>query len=355
MVNIRTAPGAGSDIRDEDHSLAQLVQQGKLLPVISGEALEDLAFGRGAHAEIVSAYAAHISYPMGDRNELSKLVKYQGLYQEWKDRRLKEDYLDAIAGYLYQREKVRHGDAETEQMQEAAAEASGLTVSKFAGRLGYPSLEQGRDDPLLILAELKLPIYLTTSPYTFMETALQRAGRKPRTEFCRWHPGLDNVPSGLLSAGQREGDMRCDHNEPGAPYLPCSHKPLVYHLFGVDEYPDSLVLTEDDHLDFLMTVSQGRGKNRGVDPLHDIVKGALQSSALLLLGFSLPAWAFRSLYRGLIKPAPEAKLYERYCCLQLEPNEEQKRYLEDYLRKDAHFDEIYWQEVEAFCRRELRS
>jgi hypothetical protein len=128
---------------------------------------------------------------------------------------------------------------------------------------------------------------------------------------------------------------------------------LVYHLFGMDRYADSLILTEDDHLDFLMTVAQGRGKDRGVDPIHDVVKGALQSSALLLLGFSLASWAFRSLYRGLIKPAPEARMYDRYCCLQLEPNEQERRYLEDYLRKEARFDRIYWQEVAAFCRCEL--
>jgi hypothetical protein len=84
------------------------------------------------------------------------------------------------------------------------------------------------------------------------------------------------------------------------------------------------------------------------------MKGALQSSALLLLGFSLATWTFRSLYRGLIKPAPEANLYERYCCLQLEPNEQEKRFLEDYLRKEARFDKIYWQDVEAFCQGELQ-
>ncbi len=118
--------------------------------------------------------------------------------------------------------------------------------------------------------------------------------------------------------------------------------------------PDSLILTEDDHLDFLMAVSQGRGKDQGVDPVHDVVKGALQSSALLLLGFSLATWAFRALYRGLIKPMPTATLYERFCCVQLAPSEQEKLYLEDYLRKDARFDRVYWEKMESFCQRELR-
>ena len=76
-------------------------------------------------------------------------------------------------------------------------------------------------------------------------------------------------------------------------------------------------------------------------------RARLQSSALLLLGFSLATWAFRALYRGLIKPMPTATLYERYCCVQLVPSEQEKLYLEDYLRKDARFDKVYWEEDRA--------
>ena len=337
MVTIRTAPGADPGVRAEDHSLAQLIQRGSLLPVIAGEALEDLVFG--GHDRLVAGYAAHVGYPMPDPGKLHKVAKYQSLTTGWKDRKLKEDYLDQVASYLL--EVARQAGADAERLEEALSEASNLTVSQFAGRLGYPSLDSGTDDPLLILANLPLPIYLTTSPYTFLEEALRRAGKDPKIELCRWHSGLDNVTSVFAAAGQ------------ASIYQPSRHEPLVYHLFGLDAYPDSLVLTEDDHLDFLMAVSQGRGKDQGVDPVHDVVKGALQSSALLLLGFSLATWAFRALYRGLIKPMPAATLYERYCCVQLVPSEQEKLYLEDYLRKDARFDKVYWEGIEPFCRREL--
>jgi hypothetical protein len=338
MVNIRTAPGAGSDIRDEEHSLAQLIQRGNLLPVIAGEALEDLVFG--GHDRLVASYAVHVRYPMPDPGKLHKVAKYQSLTTGWKDRKLKEDYLDQVARYLL--EVAKQGGADAERLDEALAEASDLTVSQFARRLGYPRLDRGTNDPLLILANLPLPIYLTTSPYTFIEEALRRAGKEPKSELCRWHSGLDSVPSVFAAAVQT------------AIYQPSRQEPLVYHLFGLDAYPDSLVLTEDDHLDFLTAVSQGRGKDQGVDPVHDVVKGALQSSALLLLGFSLATWAFRALYRGLIKPMPTATLYERFCCVQLAPSEQEKLYLEDYLRKDARFDRVYWEKMESFCQRELR-
>lgn len=338
MVNIKTASGPAQGRRGQDQSLAQLIQRGSLLPVIAGETLEDLVLN--GHDRLVASYAIHVGYPMSDPGKLHKVTKYQSLSTGWKDRQLKQDYLDQVATHLL--ELAKAAGMAAEQLEEAVAQASSLTVSQFADHLGYPQLDRETEDPLLILANLPLPIYLTTSPYTFFEAALRRAGREPKSELCRWHPGLDNVPSVFAAAGQ------------GSIYRPSQREPLVYHLFGLDAYPDSLVLTEDDHLDFLMAVSQGRGKDQGVDPMHDVVKGALQSSALLLLGFSLATWAFRALYRGLIKPMPEASRYERYCCIQLAPSEEEKKYLDDYLRKDARFDKIYWEKIESFCQRELR-
>jgi hypothetical protein len=111
------------------------------------------------------------------------------------------------------------------------------------------------------------------------------------------------------------------------------------------------VLTEDDYLDFLMAVAQGRGKD--LDPIHSEVKSALQSKALLLMGFSLSSWSFRVMYRGLIKPMPGASLYQRYCCLQLVPNLDEKRYYESYLTQEANFDRVFWKDIEVFCREDL--
>ena len=349
MVNIRSAPGKAAGARAGDQGLSQLIQRGSLLPIISGEALEELVLD--GHDPIVASYAGRVGYPLPDANELHKVAKYQSLTSGWKDHQLKQDYLDLVAEHVYR--LASQGGGKAGLLEDAMAEAGNLTVSQFAGRLGYPALDRGHEDPLLILADLPLPIYLTTSPFTFIEQALGRAGKAPRSELCRWHSGLDNIPSVFAGTGLAENEAECEHNRRGSVYRPCKHKPLVYHLYGLDAHPDSLLLTEDDYLTFLMATSQGRGKDLGVDPIHDVVKGALQSSALLLLGFGLSTWSFRALYWGLIKPSPDAKLYERYCCVQLIPSEQEKLYLESYLRQDAHFDKVYWEPIATFCRREL--
>ena len=63
--------------------------------------------------------------------------------------------------------------------------------------------------------------------------------------------------------------------------------------------PDSLALTEDDHLELLVSLAQNRGKE-GADRLPAVVRGALFDN-VLLLGFTLGSWAFRVLYYGLIR------------------------------------------------------
>ena len=349
MVKIKST--TGSIAQAESYSLNKLIRQGSLLPMISAEVLNDLVLG--GNGAIVAAYAKEVGYPLPDTTALHKVAKYQSLTQGWKDQKLKQDYLDQVAGYVL--EKARNNGTSPDEIEELLAQAEGLTTSVFARRLHYPPLLKDADDPLQILSNLGLPIYVTTSPFTFIQMALANSGKYPRSEMCRWHTGLDKAPSVFNTAGWSDNEPDCEHNKRDGVYTPCSHKPLVFHLYGIDEYPDSLVLTEDDYLTFLMAVSQGRGKDQGVDPVHDVVKGALQSSALLLVGFSLASWSFRALFWGLMKMMPEAKRYERYCCLQLIPSVQEKQYLESYLRQDARFDEVYWEDdVSGFIRRVLK-
>jgi hypothetical protein len=335
MVTVKRSVEQEQTCLGQDQSLVQLISSGNLLPIISGEALEDIVMM--GHDALVDRYAKAIGYPLQDRGELHKMAKYRSLNKGYKDQILKTEYLDIVATYLS--ELAESSGTPRNKIDEAITQAAGLKVSDFARLLGFPRLGGGGTNPLEILANLPLPIFITTTPYTFIEEALRNAQKTPETEFCRWHSGLDNIASVFASFG----------NAPD--YQPTDKRPLVYHLYGLDQYEDSLVLTEDDYLDFLMAVSQGRGKD--VDPVHSVVKFALESKALLLMGFSLSSWSFRALYRGLIKPMPGVCRYPGYCCLQLVPSEHEKRYYESYLHQQERFDKVYWKDIETFCRENL--
>ena len=88
-----------------------------------------------------------------------------------------------------------------------------------------------------VLASLNLPLYLTTNFDSFMTEALAARGRQPTRELCRWNERLDGLPSIF---------------EEQPDYVPTPEEPLVYHFFGTDGKPDSLVLTEDNYLDLLV-------------------------------------------------------------------------------------------------------
>src|SRR5919112_4599960 len=48
-------------------------------------------------------------------------------------------------------------------------------------------LEEHRNTPYAVLADLNLPVYITTNYDHFMETALKSKGKDPVSEFCRWN------------------------------------------------------------------------------------------------------------------------------------------------------------------------
>jgi hypothetical protein len=194
--------------------------------------------------------------------------------------------------------------------------------------------------PLRILAELPLPIYLTTNYDNFMLKALESVSppKTPRRELCRWnsHPSVRRWPSVW---DQDKG------------YRPTPHTPVVYHLHGLDELPQSLVLTEDDYLDYLVTIADQRE-----DLLPAFVQEALTGSSLLFLGYKLADVTFQVIFRGLVS-AMESELRMVSVSVQLQPDvpaemrENVQNYLDQYYGKEKV--RVYWGAAENFAQ-ELR-
>jgi hypothetical protein len=119
---------------------------------------------------------------------------------------------------------------------------------------------------------------------------------------------------------------------------------------GLDRYIDSLVLTEDDFLEYLGNICQGQG-NQAADFIPALVRKTF-SDDLIVLGFTLDSWAFRVLYAGLIKRSGKAE--ERgVCTVQMPAHSDEHALLEAYVQREAKF-EVFWGSLVEYAQRELR-
>jgi hypothetical protein len=180
------------------------------------------------------------------------------------------------------------------------------------------------DEPHAVMARLPIPVYLTTNYVDYMAEALRQVYRNPRVDFCRWTstPAVKNHPSQLVRA-----------------FVPSATEPVVYHLHGHLDVPQSLVLTETDYVSFLVEIARRR-----VLP-HQIEK-ALANASLIFVGYGFRDWDFRVIFRGLV--AAQEAVRELGVTVQLETDDEPSRmYLEKY------FDEldlrVYWGTAREFA------
>ena len=305
------------------------VKAGRAVPLLSDPLIFDLVLG--GHAAFAKGYAEHIAYTGPRHDDVVFMAKFYKHHQKLRDQDLKSDYLNYVKNHLYFAAEAAGASADT--LAEAEAQVDDVSASDFAHLLGYPQFSAGRDDPLLVMANLPIRTVLTTSPFTFIEDAFRTAGKTPRTEVCRWFEGLDTI------------DSEIDDD-----YKPSAQEPLIYHLHGIDRYPDSLVLTEDDYLEFLVNVSRGKGNDR-TDTLHALVRKSL-SDDLILLGYSLAAWSFHVVYAGMIR-LNSNRDDRGVCILQLVDNQAERDYLQDYVEREARF-EVFWGDVYAYAQELLK-
>jgi len=81
-----------------------------------------------------------------------------------------------------------------------------------------------------------------------------------------------------------------------ADYKATPSNPLVYHLVGEIDHPSSMVLTEQDYIDFVIFLN----KNDVRKILPSAVRLALASNSILAIGYVLEDVNFCTIFRSIV-------------------------------------------------------
>ena len=337
--------------------LSRRIDAGQVIPIISNSVLSDQIFdidgdqilgispeennpqGWSIGEQLADAWAEEVGFPLPEQHWLPRVALFDRVVNSSDDRAANTRYLRWLKdSLLYLAEDDM--DVDPDRLQELREEIEQISFADTAVELGYPKAVQGFNDPLAHLAKLKLPIYITTSYFDFMERAIRADNREPRTQVCFW---ADEPVTYIDEAHRMDPE-----------FTPTPENPLVYHLFGLEAYPESMVLNEDDYLDFLAAISKDANQKKQILPRY--LRKALTQSSLILLGYRLRDWDFRIMFRGLINSTP-AGLRMFNLAIQLDPERDQGQVvtaeqIRDYLEKyfdDANFV-VQWDTSQDFVK-----
>lgn len=296
-------------------ALIRSAQRGQATPIL-GPAISEAIFG--AWRDVAQEWADKYHFPLSpyQRDALPQVAQYLAVNQ---DRNFPRDAVeDHVRTLIQQRfaaalpDNLKQGRAPVDQLVEAA---------------GAKLREAQGNDQFETLAQLPLPIFITTTFDSLLFDALKAANKKPELVICPWNEYVDTMDSIF----EKEPD-----------YRPTAERPLVYHMFGHFRQPDSLVLTEDDYFDFLIGVTGNK------DLIPPVVRRCLADSALMFLGFQLDDWSFRVVFRTIMGQQGGGRR-SRYAHLgvQIDPDESRnldprraRKYMESYFQ-NADIS-IYW-------------
>lgn len=313
----------------------QIFREDKKVSDPSTEAVPADEEGLTVEEQITKEWADFIEYPLPDVYNLARVAQYF-LVEQKDSLRARAKYLEFLKTLLL---SIAQEDEEYKDLvARLFTQVQEQRFSEIVRQLDYPRLPQNAEDPLRLLARLPLPIYITTSYYDFLERALDAEGKKPITQVCFW--------SGARSSARPE-----HWHDPN--YEPTPTSPIVYHLFGLEDYPQTLVLSEDDFMNFLVSVVEDTNTQNPIVPLK--LRGKLAEQTLLLLGYQLRDWDFRVLFRFIAKFRKEELSPPRGMVIQLKKDRRQTGNLEKSLQYlSRYFDkrqfDVEWSEAETFVQ-----
>jgi hypothetical protein len=145
----------------------------------------------------------------------------------------------------------------------------------------------GKDpSPMLrALAQLDFPVVITTNYDQLFERALTDAGKQPRVAI--YTPRLEQT---------------IDYRKPTV------QSPIVFKIHGDISRPETIVITDEDYIDFVLRMSN----KEPYDPLPRRLKVYLTDWTTLFVGYSLLDYNLRLLFKTLRWKIDNANLPDMY-------------------------------------------
>ncbi len=308
---------------------------------ITGSGMTDWLVG--SRKDLAQEWASEYSYPLNlsQRDDLPQVAQYISVTET------NEIMREHLARFYRQQLKEKFPeiiDGPVEGPRAFDLDAGVVDVWRSAA-------DRMPAEPHKVLATLPCKIYINAEPTALLTEALSAEKvrwpdgevkhRKPRHDFCRWNrEASDAAP---------ESPFQADPS-----YIPSIEEPLVFHVFGTLQYPESLVITEDDFFDFLGAVAE----TPELIPTQLIA--AVAESNLLFLGFGLQDWDVRVLLRALINREIAEDLGKRFKHVAADDDaavaevvarvDDAKEYLGKYFGEFAQPKiSVFWASVQAFC------
>jgi hypothetical protein len=306
--------------------------EGTCLPLL-GPGMTDALLG--PRQELARELADRYQFPLApySRDDLPQVAQFLAIDQSinFPVSKLRDHLIDALRKRLIELAEGQDDPVPERFLNISRFRRSGGLLDELVTEV-WRRLHAGGADPFVVLAQLPLPLYVTTQPASLLEVALEAEGKHPRTELSRWN---EDCPPSVF--------------ELDPAYRPSAEEPLIFHIFGHLHTGRSVVIREDDYFEFLTAVSRDR------DAIPEVVRRAFVNSALLFLGFRAEDWDFRVLFHTIMQQEGGSRR-KAHChvAAQLDPEasltsepEGARRYLESYFRQ-PHDVSLYWGSVDSF-------
>ncbi len=302
--------------------LLDRIQKGMCTPILGPGMFEPMF---GSLRQIAHRWALKHNYPLApyEKDSLPQVAQY----------------LAVTYGWVYPIE--HYTDSLREDIQKSYPKLpldlldSKADINALIHQVHSNWIQDKNFDTYQMLASLDLPVYVTTNLNDLMATALREAGKDPVVILCPWKKFQEvNTPSTL---------------DPG--YVASPERPLVYHLYGRLGDDESIVLTEDDYLNYLKAVIDDK------EIIPSIVRSRFSRTLLLFLGFQPEEWIFRILLHSLLNPETvSSRIRFKHISAQIEPDEDRflepesaRKYLDEYFKESRNIV-LYWGSTVDFLK-----